>query len=69
MPRRVSAAIAALLGLVVIVAGCAAAWNYGVVADETGSPGFNPLLWIIILAGLGIVVTGAVQLNGSARRD
>lgn len=51
----------AFLGVVVTLAGGVAMYNYGIVADETGISGWNPALWIILLAGMLVALTGAVM--------
>ena len=65
-------ALVAILGLITSFAGGAALYNYGVVADETGISGWNPSLWIVLLAGLSTTVLGIAQCakdRGTRRAD
>ncbi len=53
--------VVAFLGVVVTIAGGVALFNYGIVADETGISGWNPALWIILMAGMLTAAIGAAQ--------
>lgn len=60
--RMTLAAIVVGLGVIVTVAGGAALYSYAIVADETGISGWNPMLWIVILAGIATVLIGTLQI-------
>lgn len=64
--RMTLAAIVVGLGVIVTVAGGAALYSYGIVADETGITGWNPMLWIVILAGIATVLIGTLQIAFAA---
>lgn len=49
------------MGVVITIAGGMAMCNHGIVADETGISGWNPALWIVILAGMATALLGLVQ--------
>ena len=51
-----------VLGLVTTGAGAVALYNHAIIADETGTSGWNPALWLVILAGGGVFLLGAVQV-------
>lgn len=60
--RITLAALVVGLGVVATIAGCAALYNYGLVADETGISGWNPMVWTVILAGVAVVLVGTIQI-------
>jgi hypothetical protein len=60
--------IIVVLGTVALGAGCIAIYNHAILADETGTSGWNPALWLVILSGAGVVIVGTVQIMQSASR-
>ena len=57
-----------LFGVVIVSAGAIAMYNHGVIADETGVSGWNPALWLVLLAGSAVFLIGVLQL-ALARRS
>lgn len=60
--RMTLAALVVGLGLVVTVAAAAALYSYGVLADETSIDGWNPMLWVLLLAGVATALIGTIQI-------
>ncbi|MCM1951420.1 hypothetical protein NC315_39645 [Streptomyces sp. G2] len=60
--RMTLAALVVGLGVVITIAGGAALYNYGIVADETGISGWNPMLWILVFAGIATALVGTIQV-------
>ncbi len=60
--RIALAACILILGITVTVAGAAAMYGYAIVADETGISGWNPMLWIVLLAGAALTLLSVVQV-------
>jgi hypothetical protein len=60
--RMTLAALVVGLGVVITIAGGAALYSYGIVADETGVSGWNPMLWILVFAGLATGLVGTIQV-------
>lgn len=56
-----------LFGVITVGAGAVAIYNHGIIADETGVSGWNPALWLVLLAGSAVVLLGILQL-AQARR-
>ena len=68
--RMTLAALVVGFGVVITIAGGAALYNYGIVADETGISGWNPMLWILMFGGVATAVVGTIQIAitaGNAR--
>lgn len=68
--RMTLASLVVGLGAVITIAAGAALYNWGVVADETGISGWNPVLWILLFGGVATAVVGTIQIAitaGNAR--
>ena len=68
--RMILAVLVIGLGVVITVAGGAASYNFGIIADETGISGWNPVLWILLFGGVATAVVGTIQIAitaGNAR--
>lgn len=59
--RMILAVLVIGLGVVTTVAGGAASYNFGIIADETGISGWNPMLWLLMFAGIATTLVGAAQ--------
>jgi MFS superfamily sulfate permease-like transporter len=57
------------LGVVITIAGGMALYNHGIVADQTGVSGWNPALWVVILAGIATALLGLVQFGFAMSDD
>jgi hypothetical protein len=68
---KISAAIVVgILGVIVAIAGGVSLFQFGVAADASGTSGWNPWLWLVLIAGVVLTVFAAVQAIGSvSRRD
>lgn len=60
--RMTLAAVVVGLGLVITVAAGVALNNYGILADQTRIDGWNPALWVLLLAGVVTALVGTVQV-------
>lgn len=49
-------------GLLTMGAGAAAMYRHALIADETGTSGWNPALWIVLFAGAAVFLLGTVQI-------
>lgn len=56
--RMTLASLVVGLGVVITIAAGAALYNWGVVADETGISGWNPVLWILLFGGVATAWLG-----------
>ncbi|WP_203135730.1 hypothetical protein [Microbacterium sp. JZ31] len=56
-----------VLGVVVTIAGGGAMVTHGMIADETGISGWNPWLWLILVAGAATLLVGVLQLAAVLR--
>ena len=63
--RTSLAASVILMGVVIVGAGTGAIYNHGIIADETGISGWNPALWLVLLAGASVFLLGALQIAQS----
>jgi len=39
-----------------------ASYRHAIIADETGISGWNPALWLVMLAGVAVFLLGTVQI-------
>jgi hypothetical protein len=49
-----------VFGMVTLGAGAVAMYRAAIIADETGTSGWHPALWLVMLAGMGVVLFGIV---------
>lgn len=49
-------------GLLTMGAGAGASYRVAIVADETGTSGWSPALWIVLFAGAAVFLLGTVQI-------
>lgn len=60
-----AAVVVSILGVIVLVSGSIALFEFGASADANGTSGWNPWLWAVVIAGLGQTFFGAGHLVGS----
>lgn len=61
--RMTLAGLVVGLGVLITVTGGAALYNFGVIADETGISGWNPMLWLLVFAGIATALVGTIQVT------